>query len=104
MALSAKPGLPFSHKLRSERPAFAGSEPLPPPFIPGPQALREAVRDPAELCRLLELPPSWVEPARRATESFGLFAPRGYVARMKLGDPADPLLRQVLPLGDELVD
>ena len=33
---------------------------------------------------------------------FGLFVPRGYVARMRRGDPNDPLLRQVLPLGDEL--
>jgi L-lysine 2,3-aminomutase len=27
--------------------------------------------------------------------------PRGFVARMRLGDPNDPLLRQVLPLADE---
>lgn len=90
---------------------MAGFEPVSPPVVGANdgsvawrQALREAVRDPAELCRLLELPPSWVEPARRAAERFGLFAPLGYVARMKLGDPADPLLRQVLPVGDELID
>ncbi|TWT85760.1 L-lysine 2,3-aminomutase [Posidoniimonas polymericola] len=64
--------------------------------------LRQAVRDPAELARLLELPDSWVEPARAAAREFPLLAPRGYVGRMRPGDPADPLLRQVLPLADEL--
>jgi EF-P beta-lysylation protein EpmB len=33
-----------------------------------------------------------------------VFAPRGYVARMRQGDPHDPLLRQVLPLEDELAE
>src|SRR5439155_4319283 len=30
--------------------------------------------------------------------------PSSYVARMSQGNPADPLLRQVLPLGDERVE
>jgi EF-P beta-lysylation protein EpmB len=30
--------------------------------------------------------------------------PRSFVARMRRGDPYDPLLRQVLPLGDELIE
>lgn len=64
--------------------------------------LREAVRDPAELLQLLELPTTLLPAARRAAEQFGLFVPRGYVARMRKRDPDDPLLRQVLPLGDEL--
>lgn len=68
------------------------------------EAMKDAVRDPAELCRLLELPADFVEPARAAAGEFPLFAPRGFVARMRLGDPADPLLRQVLPLGNELAD
>jgi EF-P beta-lysylation protein EpmB len=33
-----------------------------------------------------------------------LRVPRNYVARMRMGDPADPLLRQVLPIGRELQD
>ena len=37
-----------------------------------------------------------------AAASFPLFVPREYVARMKKGDPNDPLLLQVLPLGAEL--
>lgn len=64
--------------------------------------LKRAVRDPAELCRMLELPEAVVEAARRAGKEFPLRAPLGYVARMNKGDPVDPLLRQVLPLDDEL--
>ncbi|HEV7226439.1 MAG TPA: EF-P beta-lysylation protein EpmB [Pirellulales bacterium] len=71
---------------------------------PWQRALREAVRDPRELCRLLKLPPEHEAAAVRAAGAFGLFAPRGYVARMRVGDPHDPLLRQVLPLGEELVE
>lgn len=65
--------------------------------------LREAVRDPAELCRLLDLPAEWAERAVAAAAEFPLRVPRGFVARMRKGDPFDPLLRQVLPLADELV-
>ena len=66
------------------------------------QALADAVTDPAELVALLGLDPALVEPARRAAGRFGLRVPRGFVARMRPGDPRDPLLRQVLPLGAEL--
>lgn len=59
---------------------------------------REAVRDPRELLDLLDLPhlAARVEPA--AAAGFPLRVPRGFVARMRRGDPDDPLLRQVLPL------
>jgi EF-P beta-lysylation protein EpmB len=107
MALSTKPGRSVSPKL----PPAAGAEVPANRLIsaaettaePGwRQELKAAVRDPAELCRLLDLPTSLVEPARRAAEQFGLFVPRGYLQRMRRGDPHDPLLRQVLPLGEEL--
>jgi EF-P beta-lysylation protein EpmB len=64
--------------------------------------LAEAVTDPAELIALLGLDPGLLAPARRAAARFGLKVPRGFVARMRRGDPGDPLLRQVLPLGAEL--
>nr|VFK15967.1 MAG: L-lysine 2,3-aminomutase [Candidatus Kentron sp. LFY] len=35
------------------------------------------------------------------TTPFSLLVPRGYVARMRKGDPRDPLLRQVLPIAEE---
>ncbi|MCB9881129.1 MAG: EF-P beta-lysylation protein EpmB [Planctomycetes bacterium] len=65
------------------------------------QLLHEAVRDAAELGRLLALDPAWVTSACQADEGFPLLVPRGYVARMRPGDPEDPLLRQVLPLAEE---
>lgn len=63
------------------------------------QAWRDAVRDPAELLALLglDLP---LSPG--ADAAFPLRVPRGFVARMRQGDPGDPLLRQVLPLDEEL--
>lgn len=85
--------------VRPERPA------PPQAGQPGPQwksELRDAVRDPAELARLLDLPDTWAESAREAARQFPLLAPRGYVRRMRPADPHDPLLRQVLPLADEL--
>lgn len=66
------------------------------------QALKSALRDPLQLVQALGLATELVEPALRAAANFGLFAPRGYVARMRYGDPHDPLLRQVLPLDAEL--
>ncbi|PZN29703.1 MAG: EF-P beta-lysylation protein EpmB [Proteobacteria bacterium] len=66
------------------------------------QALAEAVCDPAELCALLDLDPAAVLPARAAAREFALRVPRGFVARMRRGDPRDPLLLQVLPTSAEL--
>ncbi|HEY8518995.1 MAG TPA: EF-P beta-lysylation protein EpmB [Gammaproteobacteria bacterium] len=63
------------------------------------QALRDAVRSPAELAALLDLPPAVV--ARAAAPDFPLLVPRSFVARMRKGDPDDPLLRQVLPTAAE---
>ena len=65
-------------------------------------AMRDAVRDADELCRLLDLPAEAARAASWRRGQFPLFVPRGYVARMRPGDPNDPLLRQVLPLADEM--
>ncbi len=59
-------------------------------------ALADAVTDPAELCRLLDLPSELAEGAWRAG-GFRLLVPRTYLARIRPGDPSDPLLLQVLP-------
>jgi EF-P beta-lysylation protein EpmB len=64
--------------------------------------MADSVRDPGELLALLDLDPRWLEPARRAASAFPLRVPRAFIGRMRKGDPADPLLRQVLPLGEEL--
>jgi L-lysine 2,3-aminomutase len=65
--------------------------------------LREAVTDPAELLALLGLEALAARlPADAA--GFPLRVPRGFVARMRHGDAADPLLRQVLPLDLETLE
>lgn len=65
------------------------------------QHWREAVREPRELLSLLGLD-GVVQASADATVQFPLRVPRGFVARMRAGDPHDPLLRQVLPLDEEL--
>lgn len=66
------------------------------------QILAEAVTRPAELCDILGLDPALIAPALQAAEGFPLRVPRGFIARMRRGDPHDPLLLQVLPAGAEL--
>jgi EF-P beta-lysylation protein EpmB len=76
--------------------------PCEPRYASWHEAVKDAVRDPLLLCRLLKLPRRYGSAAVRAARDFPLFAPRGYIARMRPGDAHDPLLRQVLPLADEL--
>jgi EF-P beta-lysylation protein EpmB len=63
-------------------------------------AVRDAVRDAGELARLLDLPPATL--GALADARFPLLVPRGFVARMRRGDPNDPLLKQILPAPAEL--
>ncbi len=63
---------------------------------------REAVRDPRELLALLGLEGRVEGLSEAAAAQFPLRVPRGFVARMRPGDPHDPLLRQVLPLDAEM--
>jgi L-lysine 2,3-aminomutase len=63
------------------------------------QQLTEAVTSPQQLCELLGLDPQVVG----AGESpFPMRVPLAFVRRMRHGDYADPLLRQVLALREEL--
>lgn len=64
--------------------------------------LSEAITDPEELLQLLELPLDSLPASLAASREFRLRVPRGFAARMVKGDPEDPLLRQVLPLVEEL--
>lgn len=63
--------------------------------------LTDAVRDPNELCRLLEIDPGQLGGLAGDTRSFPLRVPRAFVSRMRPRDPNDPLLRQVLPIAAE---
>jgi L-lysine 2,3-aminomutase len=89
----------LSTNLPTVRPRFAGSR-----YASWQEALKDAVRDVDELCRLLELPEEFAANAKAAAGQFRLFVPRGFVARMRPGDADDPLLRQVLPLAEEMSD
>jgi L-lysine 2,3-aminomutase len=63
---------------------------------------REAVRTPQELLSLLGLESLASRVSAQAAMQFPLRVPRGFVARMRHGDSADPLLRQVLPFDQEM--
>ena len=64
--------------------------------------LGQAITDPEQLLRELGLPLSLLPAAAQASAAFKLRVPSGFLARMRRGDPHDPLLRQILPLGEEL--
>jgi len=68
------------------------------------QLWREAITDPRELLEVLDLRHLAGEllPARET--GFALRVPRGFVARMRRGDAADPLLLQFLPQAAELAE
>ncbi|MFC1748481.1 EF-P beta-lysylation protein EpmB [Pseudomonadota bacterium] len=63
--------------------------------------LAQAIKTPRELLEQLELPSDLVR-YETATD-FPLRVPQSFVARMRKGDINDPLLRQVLPLNEEMV-
>lgn len=70
------------------------------------QELAAAVTDPAELLRRLGLDPAefprlFDADSLAARAQFPLRVPESFVRRMRHGDVHDPLLRQVLPLGEE---
>ncbi len=61
------------------------------------QSLREAYREPLRLLKDLHIDPAridWLDPT---PSEFAMRVPRGFAARMQIGNPQDPLLLQVLP-------
>lgn len=84
----------------------APAERTPPPSR-WQQLWRDAVRDPRELLAMLGLDDvagtfGSGAGGDAAASQFPLRVPRGFVARMAHADPHDPLLRQVLPLDEEM--
>ncbi len=94
--------IPAAHASRQPAPADPPSPPAPLPPGGWQQALRQAVREPAELLQLLGLESVALQASSQAAAQFPLRVPRGFIARMRHGDAHDPLLRQVLPLDAEL--
>ncbi|PTY38779.1 EF-P beta-lysylation protein EpmB [Saccharospirillum sp. MSK14-1] len=64
--------------------------------------LKDAVRSIAQLLEQLNLQETDLDQPALADADFPLRVPLSYVRRMGVGDPHDPLLRQVLPSGAEL--
>ena len=68
------------------------------------QELATAITRPEELAEILDLPPESLAAAASAAGHFPLRVPRSFLARIRRGDPRDPLLLQILPVGEELAD
>ncbi|WP_038178706.1 EF-P beta-lysylation protein EpmB [Vibrio rhizosphaerae] len=63
--------------------------------------LANAISDPEQLLRYLEIDPTPWEQGFKARKLFAQRVPLSFVERMEKGNPFDPLLRQVLPLCQE---
>jgi EF-P beta-lysylation protein EpmB len=62
---------------------------------------RDSIRDPLELLQILGLQAFSGRLSAAAQAGFAFRVPRGFAAKMRYGDPDDPLLRQVLPITEE---
>ncbi len=77
-------------RARSERPQAAWQA-----------ELRDAIRDPSELCAAVGLPRELGQAGAAAAGEFACLVPASYLRRIERGNPADPLLLQVLPAASE---
>lgn len=66
------------------------------------EELADLITRPEALFDLLQLPANKLPEARRAAALFPLRCTHAFAQRMQRGNLDDPLLRQVLPLGEEL--
>jgi len=67
------------------------------------QQMATAFKRLEDLFDYIEIDPGQLSSAEAAARNFPLRVPRGYAARMEKGNLKDPLLRQVLPVADEMV-
>ena len=63
--------------------------------------MADAITNVNELLSLLNLTHKAFDPQHLPQTDFPLRVPKGFIDRMQPGDPNDPLLRQILPTGDE---
>jgi EF-P beta-lysylation protein EpmB len=94
------PAQPFPTQV-ARSPRDAGGDALPGADTDWRALWRDAIRDPRELLALLGLEHLAGRLSDPAAAQFPLRVPRGFAALMRVGDPDDPLLRQVLPIDDE---
>jgi EF-P beta-lysylation protein EpmB len=66
--------------------------------------LAESITRPEDLFAALDLAPAELDGMKAAADKFGLRVTRSFLARMRRGDRDDPLLRQVMPRREELLD
>ncbi|MGR8952507.1 MAG: EF-P beta-lysylation protein EpmB [Gammaproteobacteria bacterium] len=66
------------------------------------QQLADAFTDIDRLCAYLELKIEQLPVSKEAAQAFALKVPRSFAEAIEKGNPFDPLLRQVLPLRDEM--
>lgn len=66
------------------------------------QQLAEAFTTIDDLCHYLHLSPDDLPVSIAAADDFALRVPLSFAACMEKGNPYDPLLRQILPIKDEL--
>lgn len=78
--------------------------PMPQPPADWRRAWRQAITDPRELLARLGLADRADELLAGRDTGFPLRVPEGYLQRMRPCDADDPLLRQVLPAGAELLE
>ena len=93
------PTLLQSKLLRSEKPKLAAEVEIPT----WQQEIKTAFRSADEICQFLNIDLAEMEISALAAKQFPLFVPRGFARRMESGNPADPLLRQVLNVVQEEV-
>ncbi len=65
--------------------------------------LANAVKDPQQLVKMLELDEAQLEAGFAARKDFPMLVPLPFVAKMEKGNPRDPLLLQVMPQASELI-
>ncbi len=66
------------------------------------EILQDLVTDPKELLTIVGLDHQKLGLSLNAIKDFPLKVPRPYLNRINYGDPDDPLLKQVLPVTDEM--
>ncbi|WP_119393368.1 EF-P beta-lysylation protein EpmB [Salinibius halmophilus] len=64
--------------------------------------IRQMIRTPEALLAAVGLGEEWLPAAQAASKLFPVRVTPSFVAKMRQGDPNDPLLRQVMPLAEEL--
>jgi len=63
--------------------------------------IKQLITDPEQLLTKLQLDKSLLPAAIKASRLFALRVTESYVSRIEPGNPNDPLLKQILPLGEE---